>query len=317
MMIRDLYCGESIQLLIGGVIRMKTTVRRFILENMTDTNYEKLVNMLIIESVRMYDFEIADKITEDIDNQRLEDKENNASEKLHLIEKRFNVKGEFTLSEEELPFDPSEMMVTNRLEGDSEKARLESVDMDLELDVHIKPSEVDFSNYKEFIVLEKVEVDSKLSKFIYDIMHHNSDKKMKNDFEQFSHEKSYVKIAHIKEVCDGYCVYFLLDNRTRYISSDVRLAYLSLTDSNSSVTQPRFVGYDELQEDLSMYQNEHMLAPFTSYLNEEITIPEGSEEVLYDLLSMFIHIFTHQGFTEKEQIEEIKYFDEHYDRKLV
>lgn len=294
---------------------MKTTVKRFILDNMTDANYAKLVDMLIVESVNIYDFEIANQLTRYMNRQRFEDRKRDALKKLQSIDQTFKFDDDLPfIRDEKLVFDTPMM---KDLGGESVVAINDDAEIDMEPKTKIEPHEVNDSNYKEFVTQERIGIDFQFSKFIYEIMNHHSDKKMNNSFEQFLHENSHVKIDYVKENDYSYCVYFLLDNRTRYISTEVHSAYLNLTDTPISVSQPGFIEYDELQEDLSMYLNNHMLAPFTSYLNEEITVPEESEEVIYELLKMLVHILTHQGFTENEQIETINYFDEHYDSKIV
>lgn len=45
-------------------------------------------------------------------------------------------------------------------------------------------------------------------------------------------------------------------------------------------------------------------------MNEEFIVPEISVKVLNEILEQLIHIFTHQGFSEKEQMENINYFNE-------
>ncbi|WP_062050355.1 hypothetical protein [Bacillus sp. JCM 19034] len=64
---------------------MKTTVKDFILNNMTDVHFERLVNMLVIENERIYYSEMADTITEYVNKQESSYKKNNTFEIVNQI----------------------------------------------------------------------------------------------------------------------------------------------------------------------------------------------------------------------------------------
>lgn len=307
---------------------MKTTVKNFILDNMTDSNFEKLVNFLIIVEIfdnDLFESELSDKITEYISDQNASYTENNTFEKLHSIEKRTDDSNRIRndeFSNQELPMDtPLDMIIDESEDIDNDK--VDSIDFELE----IEPNDVTFSNYQEYVNQKQSILAFKLSHFILGILNYKSDEKLKNNFEQFSNEKSHVKIDDENEHYDGYCVHFLLDNRTRYLSEGVLTEYYNTNrfrvisddpgyntyaDFEFKVTPIEFVEYELLQEVL-IDDYIYILAPFTDYLNEELIVPKLSKEGLYNILQQFIHLFTIQGFTREEQINNIKYFDENYE----
>lgn len=113
---------------------MKTTVRDFILDNMTDSNFERLVNMLIIESVRIYRHdELVDIMSEYLIKQKSCYTKSNTFEILNEIKKITHdyccdYKGEF-LAFEEFPYDVNDittlwMPTTNSADDDSENMEI-------------------------------------------------------------------------------------------------------------------------------------------------------------------------------------------------
>lgn len=365
---------------------MKTTVRDFILDNMTDSNFERLVNMLILESVfDPWNDELVDTISEYLNKKKSYTK-NNTFEILNEIKKithdyPYNYKGE-CLIVDELLYDVNAttlwMPTTNSSDDDSENMEfnisevnpsMESLeasiidndeldpepelefnfyDKDLPIDLeprkfkdseyrsfndlkiaflsetyedieknYININDLNTTNYQEYVFWGKNRIALGLSNFIYEILEYTTEYKLKNNFEQFSNESSHVKIEIDNQYEFGYCVHFLLDNRTRYISDSTHKAYYNYTGGYKiAIEPPKFVDYDELQESLSFEEGIYLLAPFTDYLNEELIVPNVSEDVLYGLLEQLIYILTHQGFTKEEQIKEIKYWNETYVKNL-
>lgn len=147
-------------------------------------------------------------------------------------------------------------------------------------------------------------------------LHHHSENKRNDNYDQFPDKHSLVKIENENEFMDVYCVHFLLDNRTQYVSSKANLVHFDRWDIDISKISPGFVEYELIREDL-MTEFTYIVAPFTNYLNEEIEIPDVSESEIYQLLEQTIDILNGQGFTEERQLEEIEYQDEKYDYQFM
>lgn len=64
---------------------MKTTVKDFILDHMTDANFEKLVDMFIMDGVWFHYDEIIEKISAYLNEQKDEEIRNDTFEKLNKI----------------------------------------------------------------------------------------------------------------------------------------------------------------------------------------------------------------------------------------
>ncbi|WP_062106516.1 hypothetical protein [Bacillus niameyensis] len=359
---------------------MKTTVKRFILDNMTDSNFEKVVDLLIIESVRIYDSEISVTVSEYLNKQKPCYSKNNSFEILNEIKKIsdayiLNYKEDAFLDWEmeflnrptsqwmptmNKPEENSDVLelkesIANSSESDSEKVKVEIIDADPfssdeEIDIsdclpfgsepqekdkllynsfsqlkiafltetyqnieknYINPWDVNATNYQEYVHQEKNKFALGLSNFIYEILHYTTEAKL----EQFSDERSLVKIDNDNEYSDEYCVHFHLDNRTRYISEEVRSAYYKRYDCEFEQEPPKFIEYEILLEYLFNYEYTYILAPFTDYLNEELIVPEVSEK--YGIFEQLIQILTFQGFTKDEQITEICSANKTYENRIL
>lgn len=365
-------------------MEMKTTVKDFILDNLTDENFEKLVNMLIKENVRMYNNdEMTDTVSTYLNKKKANNAKNNTFEILNEIKKisKFyvvNYKNE--LLDNNLPdlndLTPVWMPTINHSQESSEKMIIGMPDDTLSLEInspmasvknisendsnsaesdisedefpftselgeqkyidseytsfdqvkieflseyysdydkkYIGSHEINAANYQEHIHQEKNRISLELVNFIYEVLHFTTDEKLEIKFEQFFDEESHVKIENDDGFDHGYSVHFLLDNRTRYMSAKFHKMYYEEYEEKFEIMTPEFIEYDYLQEDLSSYENNYLLAPFTNYLNEVIMVPEYSAEVRYGTLEQFIHVLTHQGFTKEDQINNIKYFNENY-----
>ncbi|KRG12776.1 hypothetical protein [Lederbergia galactosidilytica] len=339
---------------------MKTTVRDFILDNMTDQNFEKLVDMLLVDIVSLSDNEMIDKVSEYLKRQTSYTQEN-TFEIVNEI-KKLTTNYYPTKTADELPFydfeelnDPTPVwMPTTSKSGeklniekhdhsdddplgsseplefnDSEYTFFEQVKIDFRTKTYedieknyLAPWDMNETNYQEIIYQEKNRIALGLSNFIYEVLHYTRENKLENNFEQFSNERSHVKIDIGYVYGVDYSVHFLLDHRSRYVSAERKRAYsnyysyqdvFKVGDINYdygevtvefSVEPPKFVEYEELWEHLSV-GGPYILAPFTAYLNEELIVPEVSKEVLYALFEQLIYLLTYQGFNKEEQLREI------------
>ncbi|WP_053218231.1 hypothetical protein [Virgibacillus senegalensis] len=318
---------------------METTVRDFILDNLTDQHFEKLVNRLIIENVRLYDLDDrTETVSQYLKEQKPSYTKNDSFEIVNEIERMNNPQ---MMDLKELnDLIPVWMPTRNNVEEHPDKG----INTDEELDVSdspngrdplngseyssfrqlkiaflsenplerekndIAPYEVNSTNYKAYVRQEINRVAWGLSNFIYEMLHYSP----ANKPEEFPDEKSLVKIRDDEDQQDGYCVHFLLDNRTRYISEEAHQAYLRRWDSAIPIVEPGFMDYFSIWEDY-ITDKTYILAPFTNYLNEKMIVPELSEEGLMDVLVQLVHFLTLNGFTKEEQIEEIICANSNYD----
>lgn len=191
------------------------------------------------------------------------------------------------------------------------------------LDIGLEAHEVTQSNYQIFIDQELLNKTVDLIRFIYEVLESQPGEPLATTSKLYSEWlklddhagtscESFVEITDQAIYSSGYCVRILLDNRTRYVSDEVQRVYRLRWDADIPVTPITFAEFEAIAEDLNM-EHEYRLEPFTHYLNEPITIPSVSEEVIYELLEQFIILLTAQGFTEQEQQETVQYYDQHFD----
>ncbi|KGX89220.1 hypothetical protein [Pontibacillus litoralis] len=321
---------------------MKTTVRDFILDNMTDLNFERLVDMLVMNKVFEceLEYEMENTIFEYLNKQKSSYTQNNTFEILNEIRKmsvemEIEIEVEVEFPEENPSVESPEVPIIDSSENDTEELELDISDLydpftrprikdkseytsfdqlkiaflsetyeSIEKN-YIDPFDVNTTNYQRYVYQEKNRIALGLSNFIYESLHYTREHKLKNNFEQFSNEDSHVKIESDDTFNHGYCVHFLLDNRTRYISDRTRRAYYDEYQCEFEIIPPKFVDYNELQEDLSSWEYTYILAPFKAYLNEELIVPDVSENVLYDILEQLIDLLVYQGFTQIKQLIEV------------
>lgn len=349
---------------------MKTTIKEYILENMTDRNFEKIIHTMISNEVfrNVPDDYLLNMVTEHMEELSTQVEETAIDMKQQIINMPAyyiaNYKGEFLPRGMKELNDPVSTWQMNVVDLDA-ALELEMSGMDLfdssggvrdlkyffasypelikeqgnfffdelkfpyhfnnaddrEMSMdYIEAYDVDEKNYTEYIEQEKRTLVVKMANFIYEVLHYSRDHKMERpQFEGYTVEESYVKIEKDTSYPSGYAVSFLVDNRTRYISAETQRAYSNWAENEElAEIAPGFVEFETLLEDLSLWdiKRDYMLEPFTSYLNEELTLPTLSETATYDLLEQLVLLLTRQGFIKSEQIQEIKAENESYEANV-
>jgi len=316
---------------------MKTTVKDFILENLTDRNFEKLVNTLITEKVRYYtnsDEELVDITSNYLNSQSPIYLENDTFEIVNEIKKVKVISAVSLDLELEVDFPQATLNVpSNHINNnESEYFSLREIKTALLFDEHTEGKdilgEINIENYQECLQKEKPQITFSLLTFIHEVLSYSDESKFETYYKEFSKEQTYLKIINEQKYMDGYGFLFYLDSKSRHVSQETKAAYRKRSEENVDnegrhnlprdawefpVNEPEFLEYTEVIESLEM-DYERTLAPFTFYLNKELSIPKFSDEILYDLLEQLIHVLTFQGFTEDEQITNIEYSKKVYEK---
>lgn len=371
---------------------MNTTVKRFMLDHLTDQRFEMIVNELLKERARYYNVsdELYSMVDDYVSELPMSYSEPNTFEIIEEIKKvstafvsyyQDEVESEilgdlWDLSQFSLTWMPSEqpevkptwvtrttsapptMDIENEppLEDDtlewlasssgSENVHVAAEEKEEQYPTiqHIecalipkgyigyddRLAELDEQNYKELINQFKPQLALALVNFIYEVIHFSNPNSLASVFGELTTDTSYVNITEDSDCEHGYGIQIYLEHRSMYASQRVKEHYEERTkdwigaDSRYKqgndvlafpVTTPEYNRYVEMIEDLDATP-QYLLAPFTFYLNEEITLPSQDSLVINDLLFQFIHVLTFQGFTKEEQVATIRYANEHYEHVM-
>lgn len=191
--------------------------------------------------------------------------------------------------------------------------------------------ELNEQNYKRIVDQLKQQTTLALVNFIYEVLHYSNSHKLASVLGNSDDGASYVKVSKHTEKENGYDINIFLEHRSKYLSEETKKIFVKKvnifseegTTYTSSFTMDKFpeinsgyVCYDALIEDLEV-SSEYLLAPFTFYMNEEITLPNFDSRLLDDLLFQLIHIFTFHGFTKEDQIKQIMSANQTYEQRLI
>lgn len=326
---------------LKGEIYMTTTVKSFILNNLTDKNFEKLVNMLIIDKINFYSLSDSDLLTDYLNTQTPHYLEEGTFEILNEIKKVAPSQGEDynnellldgieklnELSMEWMPGSAPINEVPKKTNFKSsydnehfEYTSIHQINSPLINNTNDEYEEelfdINKENYIDILKREKDHTALALANFIYEAVYFTNENKPEIDAGELASESSLVKITDDLEYTDGYGVQFLLDTRSRYVTAkqkeNYRDRYPSEYAYDFKVTAPEFVEYQTIVDEVQPRLGEYILAPFTFYLNEELDLPKMSDEETYDVYEQLIHVLTLQGFTKEEQTGTIRYANGEY-----
>ena len=282
---------------------MNTTVKGFIINNLSDEHFERLVYRLIIEEFCKYEPNLSDQGTA-----------------YYLQNRCYTEKNTYTILQAIQNLQKEDL---DSLYHSIVKMPIAFLEGEPALEIDLEAHEVTESNYQLFIDQELLNKTADLIRFIYEVSESRPGEplavrsELYNEWLKFeghtgTPSRSYVEISNRAGYSFGYCVCMLLDSRTRYVSAEAQSSYRSRWDADVPVSAIKFAEFDEIAEDLEM-DNEYRLEPFTHYLNEPITVPPVSDEVIYDLVEQLIILLTAQGFTEQEQQESVHHYDQQFD----
>lgn len=372
---------------------MNTTVKRFMLDYLTDQRFEMIVNELLKERARYYNVsdELYSMVDEFISELPLHYPEPNTFEIIEEIKKvsttfvsyyrdEFESEilgGLWDLSQFSMSWMPSEqtevkqpwvirttsapppvMDIENEppleddtldwlasssgsenvhatvKEKDEEYSTIQYIECALIPKGYIgyddRLAELDEQNYKEIINQFKPQLALALVNFVYEVIHYSNPNPLASVFGELTNDTSYVKITEDSDCDHGYGMQIYLEDRSMYASKSVKEHYEERTKDwmesdpwyrkgndvpEFPVTTPEYIRYVEMIEDLDGTP-QYLFAPFTFYLNEEITVPSNESQVIDDLLFQFIHVLTFQGFTKEEQVDMIRYANEYYEQVM-
>lgn len=314
---------------------MTATVKSFILNNLTDQNFEKLVNMLIVDKIYLYGLDELEFLEDYLNGQTPSYSQEETYEILNEIKKvtpsqAANYKNELlmdgieelnNLSMEWMPATASTAVHTTiknfssdyeTPKEDFEYTSIHEVKTPLinnpDDDYEEELFDINKENYTDILEREKDHTALALANFVYEVIYFTNDSKPEIDTGELTSEVSLVKITEDPEYTSGYVIQFLLDNKSRYLTAEQLERYRDHYDIyRYTPAAPEFVKYQAIVDDVQPFVGEYILAPFTFYLNEQLNVPKLSDEESLDVVEQLVHVLTLQGFTKEEQVSTIKY----------
>lgn len=317
---------------------MKTTVKDFILDNMTDLNFIKLVHTLLINRIDEDDpyfdmFDVLDKVDDYFAKHIRNEVKDHSFLILNEIKKipeDYQIdspKNNDNKNDIELDVDGDEELDATPIRSDfddsanyPQNSSLDNVEyvyfknltfpfsfMNHSDEYDLYPDTVNDENLENYIQLEMDWLAFRLSQFLFQVLHAKSEEKQELDLSRLSHNGSLVKID--KDNYGDYAVHLFLDHRTRYFPEDMLKRRFEI-GRPIVIIDPRFVEFGEIYEDLTFYEMCWILQPFTNYLHEEMLIPEEID--IFSMLEQLILIFTFHGVTVNEQMKNLEEYGESF-----